>query len=373
MRTIIAISTLVAALLTFTLGCKQTYLPPIVKKPPVNLVVEGFINNGPDSTYFNISTTYLLSDSTATTPITGATVTVEGTDNSAYPLTEIGNGIYGAPLPPLNSNNSYRLYISTNDDKEYASNYVPVVNDPPFDSINFVRNNSGVHVYANTHDPTGASQYYRYTYQEVWKFQSPYFASLKFANDSIENYAPNTTSICWHYDNSTSIILAASTQLSKAVIYEAQVVDIPLNSQQITIEYSILVHQYAITKAAFDWWSQMQTNTENIGSIFGVQPSADPGNLHCLTDSTEQVIGYVSAGTEQSHRFFITNEQVLPWAYNSGCNEIIDGIGHAPNQYAAGVYPVAWKVFGSLIYYAYKTCVDCTLTGTNVKPSFWPN
>lgn len=364
---------IITLILATALSCKQTYLPPIVKSPPVNLVVEGFINNGPDSTYFDLSTTYLLSDSTATTPIIGAAVTVQGADNSAYPLTEIGNGIYGAPLPPLNTNNTYRLHILTPDNKEYASDYVAVVNDPPLDSINFVRNNLGVHVYANTHDPTGASQYYRYEYQEVWKFQSPYYASLRFVNGAVENYAPNTTAVCWHYDNSTRIILAASTQLSKAVIYEAEVVNIPLNSQQITIEYSILIHQYAITKAAFDWWSQMQTNTENIGSIFGVQPSADQGNLHCLTDTTEQVIGYVSAGTEQSQRFFITNQQVLPWAYNSGCTKIQDGIGHAASQYAAGVYPIDYHIFPGLLDYAYKTCVDCTLTGTNVKPSFWPN
>jgi hypothetical protein len=359
--------------LTITLGCKETYLPPIVKNPPVNLVVEGFINNGPDGTVINLSTTYLLSDSTATTPITGATVIVEGTDNSSNPVYELGNGVYSAVLPSLNSNNNYRLHIITTDSKEYASDYVPVVNDPPLDSINFIRNNSGVHVYANTHDPTGASQYYRYDYQEVWKFQSPYFADLQVVNGTLENYAPNTTSVCWHYDNSSSIILAASTQLSKAVIYDAQMVNIPLNSQQITIEYSILVHQYALTKAAFDWWTQMQTNTENIGSIFGVQPSADPGNLHCLTDSTEQVIGYVSAGTIQSQRFFITNEQVQPWAYNSGCNEIQDGAGNAGNEYAAGVYPVDYHLFPGIVNYAYKTCVDCTLTGTNVKPSFWPN
>jgi Domain of unknown function (DUF4249) len=373
MRTPVTISALVITLLAATLGCKQTYLPPIVKNPPVNLVVEGFINNGPDSTYFNLSTTYLLSDSTATTPITGATVTVEGADNSEYPLSEIGNGVYGAPLPPLNTNNTYRLHISTTDDKEYASDYVPIVNDPPLDSINFIRNNSGVHVYANTHDPTGASQYYRYKYEEVWKFQSPYAASLIFANGMLENYAPDTTAVCWYYDNSTAIILAASTQLSKAVIYEAQMVNVPLNAQQISIEYSIFVHQYAVTKAAFDWWTQMQSNTENIGSIFGVQPSADPGNLHCLTDSTQQVIGYVSAGTIQSQRFFITNQQVLPWFYNSGCMEIQDAAGNAASQYAAGVYPVDYHLFPGILNYAYKTCVDCTLTGTNKKPSFWPN
>jgi hypothetical protein len=363
---------LIPSLLAATIGCKQVYLPPVVKNPPVNLVVEGFINNGPDSTYFDLSTTYLLSDSTATTPVTGATVTVQGTDNSSYPLSEIGNGIYGTALPPLNPAATYRLHIITTGNKQYASDFVPTVPDPPIDSINFARTDNGVWIYANTHDPTNTAQYFRWNYIETWKFISPFFATLQYIDDSVENYSPNTISTCWHTDLSTSVILATSTQLSKDIIYEAPIVNIPLNSQQISIKYSILVKQYALTKAAYQWWSIMQNNTENIGSIFGVQPAVDPGNIHCLTDSTEQVIGYVSAGTIQSKRIFITEDQVFPWDYVSGC--LLDSCptDQMGAYYHTGFDPVDWKCQShGCLYIGWKTCVDCTLTGTNVQPSFW--
>jgi hypothetical protein len=358
--------------LTIALGCKETYLPPVVKNPPVNLVVEGFINSGPDSTFFDLSTSYLLSDSTATTPITGATVTVEGTDSSKYPLAEIGNGIYGSALPTLNPATAYRVHIITTAKKQYASDYTPLEANPPIDSINFIRSNSGVQVYANTHDPTNTAQYFRYDYQETWKFISPFFAVLQYSNDSVQDYAPNKISVCWHSDISGSIILATSTQLSKDVIYEAPIVNIPLNSQQISVKYSILVKQYAITKAAYNWWGIMQNNTENIGSIFGVQPSVDIGNLHCLTDTTEQVIGYVSAGTIRSQRIFITEDQVFPWDFISPC--LLDSC--PTNQmgayYSTGFLPIEWETQNhGALYIGWKTCVDCTLTGTNVQPPFW--
>jgi hypothetical protein len=358
-------------LLAATAGCKQVYLPPVVKNPPVDLVVEGFINNGPDSTYFDLSTTYVLSDSTATTPVTGATVTVEGTDKSSYALPGVGNGLYGAPLPTLNTNNSYRLHIVTSGGAQYASDYVPVVPNPPIDSINFIRKNDGVHVYASTHDPNGSSQYYRYAYEETWQFESPFFAVLQWLNDSLQNYSPNTTHTCWHYDASTTILLATSSQLTKSVIYEAPLVNIPLNSQQISIEYSILAKQYALTKDAYSWWTIMQNNTENIGSIFGVQPTPDQGNLHCLTDSSQQVIGYVSAGTVRSQRIFIAEDQVFPWDYESGCMLDSVPISQQAAYYASGLLPITYRSPTS-IDAAWKTCVDCTLTGTNIKPPFWP-
>ena len=373
MRPAITISILIAFLLATTLRCKQVYLPPVVKTPPVDLVVEGFINNGPDSTYFDLSTTYLLSDSTASTPVLGAEVTVEGSDKSSYPMGEIGSGIYGAALPPLNPTATYRLHIITRANKQYASDFVPAIPNPPIDSINFARTNDGVWIYANTHDPTNAAQYFRWSYTETWKFISPFFASLQYINDSVENYAPNTISTCWHTDISTRVILATSTQLSRDVIYETPIVNIPLNSQQISIKYSILVKQYALTAAAYQWWSIMQNNTENIGAIFGVQPSVDQGNIHCLTDSTEQVIGYVSAGTTQSKRIFITEDQVFPWDFISPC--LLDSCptDQMGAYYHTGFLPIDWACQNhSCLYIGWKTCVDCTLTGTNVNPPFWP-
>jgi hypothetical protein len=359
------------SLLLAAAACKQVYLPPVVKSPPVDLVVEGFINNGPDSTYFDLSTTYVLSDSTATTPITGATVTVEGTDNSSYPLPGVGSGAYGAPLPPLNASSSYRLHIVTPGGTQYASDYVSVVANPPIDSVNWIRGNDGVHIFASTHDPSNSDKYFRYDYVETWKFQTPFFAVLQYLNDSLQPYAPNTISICWHNDVSSTILLASSSQLSKDVIYEMPLVVIPINSQQISIEYSILARQYALTLPAFNWWSIMQNNTENIGSIFGVQPTTDQGNIHCLTDSSQEVIGWVSAGTVRSQRIFITEEQVYPWDYIPPCMEVKAPVKDAGSYYAGGLWPINYYNTDS-INTAWKTCVDCTLTGTNVKPAFWP-
>jgi Domain of unknown function (DUF4249) len=371
MRTTCIISALAALSLTATLSCKQTYDPPAIANPPTFLVVEGFINNGPDSTYFDLTHTYKLSDSTATTPETGAAVSIQGTDNSSYSLGEVGNGLYGANLPTLNPTTTYRLSINTTDGKRYASDYVPIVVNPAIDSVNFIRNNTGATIYVNTHDPTNRARYFRWDYQETWEFHSAYFAALMFVNGQLINYAPNTINTCWKADNATGILLGTTTQLSSDIVSEHPLVDIPLAAQQLSVKYSILVKQYAITEDAYNWWSIMQNNTENIGSIFGVQPSTNQGNLHCLSDTAQQVIGYVSAGNTSTQRIFITNDQVSPWIYEPGCTMQTIPIDSMAFYYAQGVWPVDLTSDLTHVNISYETCVDCTLSGSNIQPPFW--
>ena len=368
---------LLLALLATT-ACRQTYNPPVIANPPNYLVVEGFIeNNGADSTLFTLSRTVKL-DSNAYTAEQGASVTVEGTDNSIFRLGEVNNGAYGARLPFLNSNVTYRLHIATSGGKQYASDYVPIVTDPPIDSISWARKdnppNAGIQIYANTHDPNNNTHYYRWEYQETWEFHAAFYATIKYTPATgIVGYGPNTTYYCWHNDKSSSVLIASSTQLSQDVIYEAPVVLIPLNSQQLQIKYSILVKQYALTKDAFNWWQILQKNTEQIGSIFGVQPSANPGNIHSLTDTTEQVLGFVGGGSTRTQRIFITNAQVLPWDYETDCqdNKVSPDPATLSNEFAGGNLPWSQDVMPPSVHVAFKTCVDCTFSGTNIPPYFW--
>lgn len=369
-------TTLILFLAAASMGCKQTYMPPAIANPPNYLVVEGFIeNNGSDSTIFYVSRTVKL-DSNTYTPEPGARLTVEGMDGSSWPLKEVSSGMYRALLLSLKNNISYRLHIITAGGKQYTSDFVPLVNDPPIDSIGWKRLDNAVHkgiqIYANTHDPQNNTHYYRWEYQETWEFHSPFFATVQWTpGGRLTNYSPNTTNICWKGDRSTNVLLASSAQLSQDLIYEAPLVLIPLGSQQITVRYSILVKQYALTKDAFTWWQVLQKNTEQIGSIFGVQPSANRGNIHCLTDTSETVLGWVGGGNSHSKRIFIKNDEVQPWIFDSGCSDFDTRPDSTGWYVGTGFLP--WYLDMSLgrVHMAYKTCVDCTLTGTNIRPIFW--
>jgi hypothetical protein len=355
-------------------ACRQTYAPPVIANPPNYLVVEGYIeDNGTDSTVFTLSHTVNI-DSIAFAPEPGATVTVEGSDNSAHPLGETGNGNYGALLTTLNNNVTYRIHIVTAAGKKYASDYVPLVYNPPIDSISWIRvdNNihDGVQIYANTHNPLDNTHYYSWKYQECWEFHSPFESAYRGTPTGVTMQVPIIDYVCWRYNTSSNILLASSTQLSHDVIYESPLVFIPSTSQEITVRYSILVTQHALTENAFKWWQILQKNTEQLGSLFGVQPSANPGNIHCLTDTAEQVLGYVDGGNSRSQRIFITNDQVLPWFYNSGCVEESSAKFSIYDLWTRGFLPIGIDHDGTITF-SDRKCIDCTLTGTNVRPNFW--
>ncbi|HEY4063963.1 MAG TPA: DUF4249 domain-containing protein [Puia sp.] len=365
-------------LLLLCFGCKQAYVPPVHSTNAAFLVVEGFINNGQDSTYINLTHTFSLADTGQVTPELHAQLTVEGKDNSAYPLQEWGNGQYGATSLALNKTVQYRLHIKTSAGKEYVSDYLDLKTSPPIDSINWKRTGDGVQIYANSHDPQSASHYYRWDWQETWQFHSVYYTYLQWVNHQVLPLSPDPYYTCWSYAHSTSVLVDATTKLAQDEVYQYPLELIPSNSWLISVRYSILVKQYVLTSDAYNYWSDLQKNTEQIGSIFSPQPFASRGNIHNVADATEQVVGFLSAGTLQKQRIFIMPNQIPNWGIGSYdvCTlptTILDSLefylGRGNNM---PVNQIEQGPPGHYIYeYAASPCVDCRLTGSINPPPYW--
>ena len=154
-------------LLLSLLCCRKPYSPPAIAVAGSYLVVEGVINSGSDSTIIKLSKTVKISNATAINPVTGAIVAVESDQNVVFPLTETTKGYYVSAGLNLNSSHTYRLSINTGSE-QYYSDYVPVLNSPPIDSIYFKVIDTGLTVYSATHDPTNTTKYYRWDYTETW-------------------------------------------------------------------------------------------------------------------------------------------------------------------------------------------------------------
>lgn len=359
------------------MACKDKYVPSIVSDKRSYLVVEGFINNGPDSTYITVSRTFKLDDTARVTHELHARLTVEGKDNSSYPLTEWGNGQYGVPSLALNKTVQYRLHITTAAGKQYVSDYLDLKTSPPIDSVSWKRIDAGLQIYANTHDPQNASHYYRWDYMQTWEFNSFYFAELQWTNNQLNFLFPNPYYTCWKYGGNSNILTTSTTKLTQDRVAEYPLVLIPSNSWIISVRYSILVKQYVLTADAYNFWLDMQRNTEQIGSIFSPQPSGNKTNLHAVADSSEQVIGFISAGTLTKQRIFIIPSQIPNWTPGTyaNCEELDTRPDSARYFLQGGSYdPIDYYFndFGQQrLHYSSALCVDCRLTGVNQKPPFW--
>jgi len=324
---------LIICFIIIATSCRQQYEPPAIQANNNYLVVDGFLNAGPDSTMITLTRTRNLIDTVLTKPELSASVLIEGDGGYTNQLTDLENGVYGAGNLNLDNNQQYRIRISTNNGSQYLSDFVPVKQTPAIDSVNWHYDSSGVNIYVNTHDPQNNTRYYRWQYEETWKYRSVYYSTLIYQNGQLLTRTPDQEVFyCWKTQNGTNIITGTSSKLSEDIIYRYPLIFIPQASEKLSIKYSVLVKQSAITKEAFEYWENLKKNTEQLGSIFDAQPSEIAGNIHSITNPGEPVMGYFSVSTLQQKRIFIDNNQIGAWYYTIGCEPEI-------------VIPVPWSLY----------------------------
>jgi hypothetical protein len=362
--------------------CRQPYTPSEITNPNRFLVVDGFINTGAGAvTTFNLNRTRNLGDTTVTgIPELDAQVSIVGSGGATYPLTEtVGTGLYSSAPLTLDVTQQYHISIHTARGEAFSSEAAPCLATPPMDSI-FWRQPHDLTIYASTHDPTNSTHYYRYDYNETWQHNSQLQTVWGVAGGMIYQIDSTTQKdSCWTTDTSSNILLASSAAETLDVIDSFPVVTIPNSDARITFIYSILVRQYAITQDAYNYWQLIQKTTQNVGTLFDVQPTQLTGNIHCTSNPAEPAIGYISASSVQQQRIFILYENVTDWLHNSpgyGCDttsipvEFSDPLAYT---YPDPNYAPWYFITNGPLVLASRVCLDCTLLGgTNVRPPYWP-
>ena len=264
--------------------------------------------------------------------------------------------------------------------QHYRSAFVSPVHTPEIDEISWALNDDkSIDIRVSTHDPDNQTNYFLWAFEEDWEIRSPLFGNPRYDPQSrtfIEQslYGPNNRFYCWSSDQSKSLLLGSSDKLSESIISNKKIHQIQPYTTRFSYLYSILVKQYGLDKEAYGYFENLQRNVEESGSLFAPQPSEKAGNIQCLSNPNEPVIGYIAITKETMYRLFI-NVATLNLGDRSSCDE-----GESvdfPDLYGA-------YLLGLGIHYAevpdklYQCvpirCVDCTQRGgTKNKPDFWPN
>ena len=377
-------------LIVFLFSCKKPYNPPVTSSNVSYLVVEGVINSGNDSTIIKLSKTVNLNAQVTLNPSSGATVTVESNQNGTWPLVGDNKGNYVSAGLNLPVSAEYRLRITTADGKQYLSDFIAVKSTPPIDSIGYTVQSGGIQLYVNSHDPANNTHYYRWDYSETWLFHAKYESQYMVdpvTEQVVQRPTDKQVYYCYANDASSNIVLNSTAKLSQDVVYQSPLTTIPFNSEKLEATYSILVRQYALTGDAYQFYLNIQKNTEQLGSIFDAQPSQLQGNIHNVANADEPVIGYLSVTNVQSKRIYLTNA-ILPTGtvtnYPYDCEQdtarYVDkqGYNDVANILINGPYSdlptdALFTPTGTIYGYLYSSieCTDCTLRGTTKVPSFW--
>ena len=367
------------ALLFFLLllsGCREAYQPPVVLAQSNLLVVDGFLDGTDGSCTVVLSRSQNVSDSKSSPIEKKATVHLEDSEGKVYTLKEANNGNYSVSNVTIDTHIKYRLNIKTEAGKSYQSDYVEIKSTPPIDNVTWKATDQGIQFYVSTHDDEKKSIYYQYRFVETWAYVAPFPSNYEFQN-GVPVPRFNDIYHCWATGPSSKISIATSVKLSDDVISNFPFYIIPKPSEKYLIRYSILVKQNVLTSEAYNYWQQLQKNTEKIGTLFDPQPSQIVSNVQNVDDVNEPVLGYFNAGLTTEKRIFISlSELPQGWFFrDTQCraDTVLNAdLGrHLGDILIGGLYRGSdLNPYGYL--YTSATCGDCRASGgTLTKPDFW--
>jgi hypothetical protein len=360
-------------------GCLDPYAAPGQGSQVSYLVVDGFLDASSNTCSITLTRSVPLASTDAPPVVTDASVTLVDEDGNATVLS-FGSGVYSAANLPINSQKKYRLHIQTGGN-QYESDLVPIQEALPIDTVGWILgepklNGQSISLFVSAHGTANQSPYYLWKFEETWQYSSAYLASLKIQNGQVVSNLENTY-FCWSTVNSTEVLINSTTALQENVVNQFTLSTLPTNSIRLELGYSLLVKQLAITKEAYEFWQQVKSNTENLGTIFGPQPSRFSGNIHSITNASEPVFGYFMASSVSQKRMFIKRGEVpSPFGgFVSGYeNCTLDSIPAGVFAiYTGGEVLVSSYGIGPAGYLlSSPDCVDCRLHGgVNIKPAFW--
>jgi Domain of unknown function (DUF4249) len=375
-------------------GCVDYYQPVLPTTVKDLLVVDGFLNAADGTATVHLSHSQSIGDSSAPAPEINAAVFIKtANSDQRWNLIELDSGNYRVTGIPIDKGDSYSLTIETASGTTYYSDTVHIKSTPPIDSLSLGLSNDGneLRLMVTAHDFTGSTKFYTWTYEETYEYHAPLISGFKLIDrEAIHRNEDESVYRCWTTRKSTSYWVATSVPLGQDVIDHFPIRFFEKSAIELSVRYSILVKQKAISNQEYSYLDQLKKSTENLGGIFSPTPTRIVGNLHRSDDGTAAVLGYFSAGEVFEKRYFVERTQLpqsfLFQSYLYGCKEdtacLLRG-PQSPIKCAMALAELSESQYvlrpltnprGQTYAYTYSNafCSDCRAKGgTTTKPAFW--
>jgi hypothetical protein len=369
-------------------ACIEYYDPGITRYEDV-LVIDGILTDDPESSVVRLSRSFHY-NAVREEPESGATVLIKDDLENVVSLYEADFGVYRSDDPEFRAiaGRSYRLHVITKDEQTYESDFVEFKKVPEIEKVyaEFALNTEGedieygFQIYVDTYDPENETCFYRYEYEETWEFAVPYPSRYEVVNNEMVPRLENVHH-CWKTVNSTDILIVNNEKMESDIIRKLPVHFVSVNGSQLSIIYSILVKQYAMSREAYTFWDQLKISNQARGGLFDVQPMQTISNIYSTNDPGSPVIGFFEAASVAKKRIFLTRSDI-PKGFTvetefDDCRkkyhivplDIFDLSryrGYCIVNYDSDAHIMS----GMGIIIDFKCC-DCTVSGSNIRPDFW--
>jgi hypothetical protein len=311
-------------LLVFSQACKEEYLAKL-DEPGKILAVEASLTDESGPKIITLS--YAMPfNKVYSTPVELAEVFVSDKFDSVHKFTEGFPGVYTSDVFSADSGNSYILHIKTKEGKSYVSTLqalqpkgkidtvYAIITTKKIESLTYGMNNFvdeyGIEFLTSMNLSKDNSPFYRFSNTLLIKYNSTYTTTGAFFFCWLTYSADAFLNLMSQENHSTEAQHVLGFVPSDPTFYgiENRTVD---NSQEYyNIEesiYSIQISfkQFHINKDVFDYYQSMNTQLEAKQRIFEPAAYQFRGNMVCIDNPKEVVLGVFEVASVQIRTFML--------------------------------------------------------------------
>ena len=276
-----------------------------------------------------------------------------------------------------------RPYVNT-----YESDWLEPCPAPTIDALSYSKNDEFEELWIGLSMHCHGSHYFRWTFSENWEYHSDLMTDLKYVPEERRvghyyEYGEPNLYYCWNSASSSKINIFSTVNQIEDRFEKLSFHTIPLSDQRLQVLYRIRVRLEAMSENAYNYWVNIQQNSEGQGSIFAPTPSEMASNVHCISDPAVQVMGYLNAAVQADAEMYYDNAQNQFYKPGRPRNRDDHQVTNTPDSLAY------WYRLGYLPYqeiyeglsdkpshhmWALNSCIDCRrLGGSKTKPDGWPD
>ncbi len=325
----------ICACITFTFfgiyGCVERFTPELTDFQEL-IIIDGKITNEAPPYTIKVQTSADLS--LATPPyLSGCIVTVTSSEGEVEVFEEVSEGNYQSSANGMKGivGNDYKLEIITPNNKTYQTEYQTLLASKEIDNV--YEELEYKYYYDDEADIPGYQFYvdgtkneegetnYLWLMEATYKYQADFMIEYEWRGLLKEFPSPDSLRTCYRTFTVKDLSTFSTTEFGNAEFKK-----IPLNFARadrppLSIRYSQLVKQYAISAEAYQFWKVVEQQLDGSADLYTTQPYQIRGNIKNINDHSENVLGFFMVAGVTEKRIFVDapNVQipdVIPCAFD---------------------------------------------------------
>ena len=366
-------------------SCIEKYWPDLDGAYQDALVVDGTITDKPGPYTVKLSRSSSV-ESPKWLAYTGCNVSIICDDGNVENLTESEPGVYQTSPQGMKGEigKKYKINIKTSSEQTYESTFEELKAPVELAAVYFEEETQpsedlnhdleGLRFYVDTKVAASNTNYLLWKMESTYKFQSSYLIRYIYDHRRLELFPqPDSFYTCWKSDQIPELFTYETAQLSEPLIEHFPLHFVSTEDRELSIRYSLLVHQLTITEEAFSYWNSLREQNENQGGMYNKQPYQILGNVKNINNPDEAVMGYFLVAGVSSQRIFVNRPTLTYYYWNCVLTKAdYERVGDLRRSSSS-----EWPIYlttdnNGRIAFPDQRCLDCReKDGKIEEPEFW--